>query len=226
MRTKTLLLSALLGVAGAASATAQNVYSVNAVGYVNVAFPQGFSIRANPLNATPNNALGNIFDAAVVPLGTKLYRYDTSVTPATFRIYTFDTQDDESNNWGTGNAVALNPGEGFFVKATAAFTNTFVGEVPQGAASNQAVKQGFALKSSVVPQSGRLDTVLGYPAELGDKVYRLNPDGKTYKVSTFEEGDEPGSTQWTQDPTLIVGEGFWLLSKSNKDWNRNFSVNQ
>jgi hypothetical protein len=120
----------------------------------------------------------------------------------------------------------INPGEAFFVRATAAFTNTFVGEVPQGAASNQQVPLGFSLKASIVPQSGRLDTVLGYPPQDGDKIYRLNPDGKTYKISTWQEGDTPGVFEWSQIPDPAVGEGFWISSKGVKDWNRNFSVNQ
>src|SRR3954468_1352288 len=48
MRTKTLLLTAALAAAGAASAMAQNVYSVNAVGYVNKSVVHGYSIVANP----------------------------------------------------------------------------------------------------------------------------------------------------------------------------------
>jgi len=226
MRTKTLLLTAVLGIASASAAFAQtSVYSVNAVGYVNVVFPAGFSIRANPLNATPNNSLINIFDSSVVPLGTKLYRYDTSTTPAAFKIYTAEEDDNGVKGWGANNGVELKPGEGFFVKATSTFTNTFVGEVPQGTASNQQVPNGFSLRSSVVPQAGALDTVLKYPAQLGDKVYRLNADGKNYTTSTFEE-DDNGTPAWSKVPTPAVGEGFWVLSKSAKPWNRDFSVNQ
>src|SRR5947207_10303632 len=52
MRTKTLLLTAALAAAGAASAMAQNVYSVNAVGYANVSVPSGFSMIACPFEQT------------------------------------------------------------------------------------------------------------------------------------------------------------------------------
>ena len=47
MRTKTLILTAFVGALGIAGASAQ-VYSVNAVGYVNKSLPKGFSIVANP----------------------------------------------------------------------------------------------------------------------------------------------------------------------------------
>src|SRR5439155_26780565 len=54
MRTKTLLLPAALSAAGLASATAQ-VYSVNAVGYVNVSVPaHKLAILGVPLNGTNN----------------------------------------------------------------------------------------------------------------------------------------------------------------------------
>jgi hypothetical protein len=227
MRTKTLLLSAALGIATAVPALAQtNVYSVNAVGYVNVAFPVGFSIRANPLNASPNNALSVIFDTNAVPVGAKIYRYDTSTTPASFKIYTSEVDDFGVKGWGANNSVQLPPGEGFFMNTTVAFTNTFVGEVPQGAASNQQVPAGFSLKSSVVPQSGQLDTVLKYPPTIGDRVYRLNADGKTYTISTWEV-DDFGKNNWSGTPPApAVGEGFWLLAKAATTWTRNFDVNQ
>jgi hypothetical protein len=52
MRTKTLALSAVLGMLGSASLVAQNnVYSINAVGYINVTMPPGYSIVTCPLIA-------------------------------------------------------------------------------------------------------------------------------------------------------------------------------
>jgi hypothetical protein len=50
MRTKTLALSAVLGALGTSALVAQtNVYSLNAVGYINVTMPPGFSIITCPL---------------------------------------------------------------------------------------------------------------------------------------------------------------------------------
>ena len=60
MNTKTLLLLGALGAAGMTSAVAQtNVYSVNAVGYINLTLPTGFSLIANQLNST-NNTIGSL----------------------------------------------------------------------------------------------------------------------------------------------------------------------
>ena len=57
MRTKTLILSAVAGFIGCAAALADtNVYSLNAVGYINVTCQPGFTMIANQLNTT-NNAI-------------------------------------------------------------------------------------------------------------------------------------------------------------------------
>ena len=60
MRTKVLLCAAALA-ASLASSMAQNVYSLNVVGYYNVTIPQnGLYMIANQLNTT-NNTLDNVF---------------------------------------------------------------------------------------------------------------------------------------------------------------------
>lgn len=216
MRTKTLLLSAVLGIVGAASVVAQNtVYSVNAVGYVNLPIPVGFSLIANPLDAAPNNNLATLFPSAT--LGTKVYRF----TNGAFDIATFEQDDFGVNSWGDKGTMPLNPGEGFFIKATTAFTNTFVGTVPQGTLNN-ALPSGFSLKSSIVPQEGRLDTVLKFPAQQGDKVYKFV--NGAYAISTFET-DDFGNPNWDTAPIVKVGEGFWLRTGAARTWTRNFDVN-
>ena len=61
MRTKTLALSALLGALGTAGALAQNVYSLNAVGYINVTLAPGYNIVTCPLIVSPTNTVANLF---------------------------------------------------------------------------------------------------------------------------------------------------------------------
>src|SRR2546423_31817 len=75
MRTKTLLLTAVLGAAGIATSLAQSVYSINAVGYVNLTVPIGYSMIANPLNA-PTNTLSNLI--ASPPNGAQFLRWNGS----------------------------------------------------------------------------------------------------------------------------------------------------
>merc|ERR1711959_416473 len=121
MRTKTLILTAFVGALGIAGASAQ-VYSVNAVGYVNKSLPKGFSIVANPLNSG-GNKVSEVFGAN--PGALTIYQFGD----AGFSVNSFDTDFEE---WDNGDAVVA-PGEGFFVNnaGDAAATVTFVGEVPQ-----------------------------------------------------------------------------------------------
>src|SRR6185436_7382863 len=81
MRTKTLLLTAAIGVAGVASSFAQAVYSVNAVGYVNVSVAKNpssattFLLVANPLNSG-GNTIGEVLPN--VPDFTILFTFNNT----------------------------------------------------------------------------------------------------------------------------------------------------
>lgn len=216
MRTKTTLLTAALGLAAAAATQAQ-VYSVNAVGYVNLSIPAGFSIIANPLNAA-DNTVAKLFVAP--PDQTTIYTFDNASSQYTVDIFEFGA-------WDTTTTV-LAPGQGFFInnQSSAAFVNTFVGEVPQGTASaplTTAVPAGFSILSSQVPQSGALDTVLGFPDVEGTIVYFFNNATSQYDVYTYEFG------QWDTPPgppVPAVGQGFFVSAPSASTWSRVFSVNQ
>lgn len=212
MRTKTLLITAALAAAGITSSVAQTVYSVNAVGFVNVTVPAGqFKLVANPLNQ-PTNDLATVLPDA--PANTAVYEF----TPAGFAIYT-----KRGTAWtGTGAAEArLNPGEGFFIKnnGTADFRLTFIGEVPQGPALTTPIVSGFNLLASQVPQAGRVEADLGLPAQLNDVVYMLGAGG--YVLHTKR------AATWTpSEPSPGVAEGFFLRASSARNWTRSFSVNQ
>jgi len=204
MRTKTLLLTAALGAAGVASAVAQ-VYSVNAVGYVNTALSPGYNLVANPLN-TGGNTVAEVHPTA--PAGTQL------VTFSPTGGYTAITWDDE---WlPNGNAV-IAPGTGYWLRVGAAATVTYVGEVPQGTLTTPLVA-GLNLVGSQVPQAGGITTVLGYTPTNGDQVLTYNPASG---YSTFTYDDE-----WLpSEPTLAVGQGVWIRNGAAVSWNRTFSVN-
>src|SRR5437773_11497511 len=86
MRTKTVLLVAALSAAGVATSMAQ-VFSVNAVGYVNKIIPKGnkLALISNPLDAgAGNNTIGNLFKGAQD--GTQVYKF----TGAGFITATYD----------------------------------------------------------------------------------------------------------------------------------------
>jgi len=212
MRTKTLLLTAVLGIAGAVSSSAQ-VYSVNAVGYVNVVIPRGFSMFANPLKAADSKISALIPTA---PAGTTIYKYN----PATggFAISSFDDLD---NAWLPDPNITLTPGEGAFINGTAQFTNTFVGEVSTGSLTN-AMSAGFQIKSSQVPQEGRIDTVLGFPPIPGATIYQFNNATAGYVIASFDDLDNA----WLPAvPTIKVGESFWVNLTAAANWTRTFNIN-
>lgn len=218
MRTKTLLLTAVLGVASIAAALAADpVYSVNAVGYVNVVLKAGFTIIANPLDAGDNH-LSKIFPANL-PTGTTVFRY----VGGAFQTSRFALNDNDVLAWG--NDFEMKPGEGFFIKnpTAADVTVTFVGEVMQSTAGPLAnpLVAGFNLKGSMVPQSGDLKVVLGYPAENGDVVFRFV--NGAYEPSRYAL-DDNDQLNWSVVPTPAVGEGFWIKSNTAKSWDRTFTV--
>src|SRR5436190_21900702 len=111
MRTKTLILSAVLSAAGIASSLAQ-VYSVNAVGYVNQTFTRaGFYIITNPLN-NGNNQISTVISSA--PDSTTVYRFNSATgfgDPALF----VQAVPGWFNSTGPATDV-LAPGEAFFIQ--------------------------------------------------------------------------------------------------------------
>jgi hypothetical protein len=217
MRTKTLLLTAAVGAAGVATSMAQ-VFSVNAVGYVNKTIPaNGFAMVSNPLKAA-DNTIDKLF--AGVPVGTTVYKY----TPGTG--YTIGTFDDLDNSFGAIGKTELLPGQGVFVKNPGAtpLTITFVGEVMQGDVSQQMVA-GLSMVSSKVPQAGT-PTDLSFPTKAaqglsaGDQVYKFQTN-QTYLIATFDDLDD----NWDKPLTFDVGEAVFVKLGKPVNWTRNFSVN-
>jgi len=205
MRTKTLLLTAALGAAGVASAVAQ-VYSVNAVGYVNTALSSGFNLLANPLN-TGGNTVADVHPTA--PEGAMLYTF----SPQTgFSVISWD------NEWLPAGTTVIAPGTGYFLRVSAAATVTYVGEVPQGTLSIPLVA-GYNLVASKVPQAGKVTTDLKYTPADGDQVYTYST-ASGYSVFTYDAGE------WLpSEPTVAVGQGFWIRKAAAGSWDRTFSVN-
>jgi hypothetical protein len=194
------------------------VFSVNAVGYVNKKVPGGnkLALIANPLDAGQgNNTIANLFKG--VPDGTQIYKF----TGTTYKSATFDAL--ENAFVGDGANETVNPGEGVFVRNTSAneITVTFVGEVPQGDLKNP-LPAGLSIRSSMVPQAGTA-AELGLPANDGDQLYQYDPVGQKYDASTFD-GLE---SKWIPDlKRLEVGDAFFLRRGAAGSWDRTFSVNQ
>jgi hypothetical protein len=161
MRTKTLALSTLLGALGSAtSLVAQvNVYSINAVGYINATFPPGYSILTCPLVCTPDNTLNTLFPNPHVAGAAPLY--NAAIT--TFSGGHFGAGDgvSYSGGWNQGGTIAINPGQAVFFQnpnpiGGASMSATFVGTVPQNGQYNMTntLIPGYNLVGSIVPVSG------------------------------------------------------------------------
>jgi hypothetical protein len=253
MRTKTILLSALLGAIGSVSVMAQtNVYSLNAVGYVNVSVPPGFSILTCPLITSPDNTMNTLMNnGAGGPYGAGAFNGCTVYlwSPAINNYLTDNgeaigsnakTQTPNTNGWVNNATNVLAPGVGaWFDNATTnTFTLTFVGTVPTGSITNL-LTPGFTLVGSAVPTSGdlisnSLSTLTNY--NVGDQIYTWSPAITNYIVyasstNTKQSGYGDGG-HWSSfgDPTLTnVSEGFWYENNSGSttvQWVENYSVSQ
>jgi hypothetical protein len=216
MNAKKILLGAACAVGLCLSATAQTnpVYSVNAVGYVKVNLPVGFTMIANPLNAGTNN-LSTLIPSA--PAGSIVYKFASGGfdpnPPGFFQ------------GFGWFPDAALNPGEGAFIYVPTATNVVFAGEVLQGTLTN-VVASGFSILSSQVPQAAPLGS-LGFPGSSGDTVYVFDPVTQNYDPNPVQFfagfGWFPGDTN---GPTIAPGASFWVFNPSgSKNWTRSFSVN-
>lgn len=217
MRAKALLLTAAISVAGLATASAA-VYSVNAVGYINVSVAAGtFQIVANQLDNGNGNDLRDLLPTP--PAGTTVYKW----TGTGYDILSYDDLDAA---WLPATTdISLNPGEAAFFRAPGGsdVDITFVGEVMQG--SLQVTYPGgnnFSMISSIVPQEAAID-VLGFVAAAGDTIYQYDPSTGSYAINSYDDLD----AAWLPNtPVIGVGEGFFLRSPNGGNWTRDFDVNQ
>jgi hypothetical protein len=230
MRTKTLLLTAALSVAGIATSMAQAVYSVNAVGYVNTDLVPGFNMISNPLDnksSANGNTIANLFTTGfqgAIPNALTVYHFD----PATDQFVSTGYDDlDQAFSGAVANQV-IPPGTGMFVFLPGSTTRriTFVGEVPQAAASNQQLPQGFSIKASTVPIGG-LVTSMQFPSGQADTIYEWDKTAQQYVSASYDDLDGT----WVRNgqpavPNIDVGEAFFLFKVQAAAWNRNFTVNQ
>jgi hypothetical protein len=255
MRTKTLALSAVLGMLGTASVMAQaNVYSLNAVGYINVTMPPGYSIVTCPLivGTDPNHpTLTNDLNV-LFPQGAD--QYDGGQVLSYINGTGFGPGDigSTSGSWAGGGTITLLPGSAvFFLNNTAnPMTATFVGTVPQGSLTNTIVT-GYNLVGSMVPTSGDfvLNTILdgggsyvnGFGPNgpsFGDQLYfytpgqgYAGPSGNCIFGGSGSWTGGSGANQAPATPPAVdnggVAEGFWYFSNGStpNNWIENFLVN-
>jgi len=223
MRTKTTILTAALVAAGALTSMAQ-VYSVNEVGYINLAIPTGFSLIANQLNNQPDNTYKTLFPTATTANNTVLYKFDNV-------IGAFGSEQISGGVWSGGGNTTLNPGEGAFIFTSVAFTATFVGEVQTGT-STVVQPVGFAIVSSVIPQQGRVYDV-GAPGDgqidLGNGIPSAGQVWYQFDNALGAYGANQYSGGWSAEPgpLLKVGESAFVFTSGTggaHNWTRTFNV--
>ena len=224
MRTKALLCAAGILAAGAATSMAQNVYSLNVVGYVTKTVPQAgkYVLLANPLT-TANNTIGGLIDTNPA---TGLKWNGTSFN--SYKRVAF------SPGWtpSTAPTVSLNPGEGFFIQSppasTTDITNVFIGEALQSFSANSAgsmsnyLAAGYNLLGSQVAVSNNiaaLGLVIPFSSSPQNQVLKWSVAGQTY--NPFKRL----SFGWTPaEPGVDVGEGFFAQVAAPQSWVQNFTV--
>lgn len=250
MRTKTVLLSALLGALGSVSSVmAQNVYSLNAVGYINVTLQPGFNIITCPLITAPDNTVGTVLNNSTsIYNGCSVYFYqpanggfsiDTGVPPG-------GKHNNPADGWQDAGTNVLSPGVACWFDNTSGgvLTATFVGTVPSGPMTNT-LGVGFNLVGSVVPVSGDIVTnaisaLTNYA--LGDSIYTFDPTAGggvgayTEYTAVGAKHSAPGayinsaSVGWALpgDPIVPnVGQGFWYDNANvTLGWVEDYSVSQ
>jgi len=243
MRTKLMLAMAAVGAASIATMVAQtNVYSVNAVGYVNIKIEAGKgALIANPLN-NGGNTLNEILPTCAD--GSSVFIWDTTAQGwnGTFSVFTVTNETDPVNMPGYGQGVwdndfPLPPGTGFLFNSgafTYDITNTFVGEVPTGSLTNTLVP-GLNLISSIVPIGGTVATVTTNLLSLdGDAVQSWDRNANGYSTTNviftgFGVAREEGGTWGAEGDTvqLDVGESFLYMNTGTEPeylWIREFTI--
>jgi len=209
--------------AGVATSMAQNVYSLNIVGYYNVPVTHSLSAMACSLTAgTPQNRADQILpysdtDNIQIWTGVKFIEYDMDSGSST------GWADPSSGLEIPLTALpVLSPGKGFFYGKSTAITNvTIVGQVPTGT-NVLSIPAGLQLVASMLPAGGLISTtngsnIVGCPVPDGSNVQKWT--GVKWLESDRDSGS---STGWSDaasgleipEPTVSVGESFFFANNN------------
>ena len=204
---------------------AQNVYSLNVVGYINLTLQPGLNLIANQLDVDgymTNNTYTGVFSTNL-PDASKVYAFN----PVTggYGIITWSAG---SGNWigSAANKAAVNaaltPGIGVWVlnNGASATNLTLVGNVIQG--TNVTSLANALQVVSIIPPISTTITNAGYIPTTADKVFQFNPVTQGYKIHTYN-----GATgTWTGGgtPTPAVGEAFFFQPAVATNWVQAFTV--
>jgi hypothetical protein len=249
MRTKTLLLTAALAAAGVISSQADTM-SVNAVGYINKQVHLNWNLIGAPFQPTSASDttfynLDVLMPADQMKNNMAAYRIGDASHNITSQIAFFDPAD---GFWDFGGnpAWAVVPGNGILIFSAPnganpqPFTFTTVGQVPESPNRDTSqpiprisIPQGYSVQSSIVPQTGGIQSVLGFNPQADCNVVlydsnfnytKLTPPYFYAVADGFWDGPVGYPADANGDPILGYAEACVLFSSAVQNWNRTFAV--
>jgi hypothetical protein len=209
---------------------AQNVYSLNVVGYINLSLTNGLNLIANQLDfdgTLTNNTLFTVFGTNTLPNATKVAAWQPS--SSSFITAAYSATSGKWNNTSGQPYIdsQLAPGAAVFVSiptsATTPVTLTLVGQVIQGT-NTTVVTPGLGFYSAIPPISGGLVSTLGFPAQRLDKFQAWNAASQSYLTKAYSGSAWNGTP--AGEPQLSVGEGFGYTAAAATatNWIQAFTV--
>ncbi len=234
MRTKVLLGLAALAAGVATSMAQSNVYSLNIVGYVNVALPKGFSFQSNPLDAGVTNGANEVYNNSTGQYDfCEIHQWNGTG----YTISVFDSSTDDTSTGFTdrpGNPVkppVLSSGQGYLfnvVNGSPVTNATYVGNVRVGTNSTAYANSSLTAVGSALPLSGGISTALGMNNSAGafdfaeiEQAVRSGTQITGFKISVFDSSTDDTSTGFTDrpgnpvpEPQVALGEGFYFHNAS------------
>jgi hypothetical protein len=250
MRTKTLALSALIGMLGSASVMAQNVYSLNTVGYINATFPASsytvltvpliVGVDANGVTNSLNVVLPNSVSNGAAYKHALVYLMQGGIFTTTESGVGTSAN---TTGWnGGGSDISLVPGVAvsFYNSTGSAMSATFVGQVPQSNIWNMTnvIPPGYNMVGSMIPASGDISTnpcMALTNMNKHDYVYTFDPtnggfSAKDVVTAANQTGSSGYNNEWGQgDPVtdqVYYGFYYWNNQKTaNLNWVENYSIN-
>jgi hypothetical protein len=230
MKSKPILITPVLAVAwlGALQqpGCAQDVYSLNVVGYINVTMQRGWNLVADqlePMEPATSNA-NSIFDGSSPADGSLLCRFNPATQSFYDAVHYFHGVGWDPPSHNTNDPVLNLPvGDGFFVWTPTNWTATFVGQVLQGTLINP-LPANYSLKACMVPLGGGLTSVEGFPPINNARVYFFQRATQNY-TGAYRYITPVGWQNPPGEPIDRVGESFFLHNPGpDAVWLMNFTV--
>jgi len=220
MRTKVILGMAALAAGALTSMAQSNVYSLNVVGYVNTPLPAGALVLVSAPLDPGTNDLNTLVVAP--PFGSTVSTWNVGLQDFDASGATYSTK---KASWLPD--LVIPAGIGFFLSSPVNYTNTWVGNVRQGALSTPITgNSGLDLIGSQVPMGASITTnvLAQYPATFGDTISTWNVGLQDFDASGTTYSTKKNA--WNPDDVGIkVADGFFLSRQGPAvTYTRNFTV--